>query len=147
MYLNRFVYIAFLLLLVLVARAIHAQERIIPEQTPEELAQKQTEMMVRDLDIADTAVRDTLYRLHLKYARMRKPSSTREEGHRLMMQLTEELKSILTPAQFNKFISLRAKHAPRRPRPPFRLPAPSTHGEPFLSAADSDRVSHTPPLQ
>ena len=50
-----------------------------PSRTPEEEALKQTEMLSRELMLNEQQ-RDTVYKIHLKYARMRQISNTRAEG-------------------------------------------------------------------
>ena len=63
-----------LIILLLLASTAFAQEppeEKLPPRTAEEEALKQTERLTRELDITDTLTRDTLYRLHLKYAVLR----------------------------------------------------------------------------
>ncbi len=67
---------------------------------------KQTEMLVRDLEISDTTLRDTIYRIHLRYARSRQESFTRTEAVERMNRLLSELKLILTPQQFERLMSI-----------------------------------------
>mgnify|MGYP006864383611 CR=1 FL=1 len=60
-----------------------------PHRTPENVARKQTEMMVRELGIQDCVLKDSIYRMHLKYALKRQDESyTRADilkcGRRLM---------------------------------------------------------------
>ena len=74
-------------------------------RTPEIIANKQTEMMVRELGITDSLMRDTLYRMHLKFARQREISNTRFEEAQRMQQVLAELKAILPPEKYNAFIN------------------------------------------
>ena len=57
----------------------HNQSAGTPQRTPEEIARKQTEMLVRDLEIKDSLQIDTIYCIHLRYARLRQMSNTRAE--------------------------------------------------------------------
>jgi len=93
-------------------------------RTPEEVARKQTEMLVRDLDITDTLVRDTLYKVHLRFARMRRPHPTPEEVALHRDSLSEALRGILTPEQYQVFLDSRTKPDPRYPQPPVNRFAP-----------------------
>lgn len=74
---------------------------------------KQTEMLVRELDIRDSMVRDTLYRVHLRYARSRDESCSRQEAVERMNRLLGELKGILTPKQFERLLSIPHQHGAR----------------------------------
>ncbi len=72
-------------LLIFIALYVAAQppETEQPQRKPEEVAKKQTEMLVRELSICDSAKIDTLYRLHLKYARMRQKQYPRRGSESL----------------------------------------------------------------
>ncbi len=87
-------------------------------RTPEEMARKQTEMLVRDLGITDTLVRDTIYEVHLRFARMRHPNPTPEEVVQYRDSLSQALRGILTPGQYRLFLNSRNKPNPRYPQPP-----------------------------
>lgn len=140
---NRLFYITCLLS----CASITLAQTDMPRRTAEEVAMKQTEMLVRNLDITDSLVRDTLYRLHLKHTRMRNPNATREEIHQRVLQFTAELKQILTPQQYNKFLSGQAAHKPRRPQPPLNrlMPPPPPPYQMQHQPNDSDGVVDTPP--
>lgn len=88
-----------------------------PQRTPEEIAQKQTSMLARELSLADSAQLDTLYRMHLKYANLRVVSCTRAENLDRLQQMTVELQGILTPEQFKQFMNRQIDHQPRHPHP------------------------------
>ena len=90
-----------------------------PQRTPEDIARKQTEMLVRELNIQDSIVRDTLYRMHLKFARKRQISNTRAEALQYMQEANEELKNILTPEQYQQFMDQQVNHEPHHPRAPY----------------------------
>lgn len=67
---------------------------------------KQTEMLVRDLDIRDSLLRDTIYRVHLRYARRRDQATTRMEAVECINRLLMELKGILSPSQYERLQSI-----------------------------------------
>ncbi len=85
-----------------------------PQRTPEEEAIKQTTRLVRELGISDSARIDTLYRMHLKYARFRQKGLTRAENMERMQAIYAELKQLLTPEEFERFMNHPAEQ-PRRP--------------------------------
>ena len=85
-----------------------------PQRTPEEEALKQTMRLTRELGIKDSVRIDTLYRMHLKYARFRQKGLTRQENMERMNAIYEELKRLLTPEEFEQFMNHPAEQ-PRRP--------------------------------
>lgn len=91
-----------------------AQQRIL--RTSEEVARKQTEMLTRDLDITDSLTRDTIYKVHLRFARMRHPNPTMEEMAQYRDSLTEAMRGILPPEQYQLFLERQAQYAPRYPQ-------------------------------
>lgn len=96
-----------------------------PQRTPEEEALKQTERIVREIGITDETVRDTLYRMHLKYARQRRQSNTRLEEVQRMNAIVEELQGILTSEQYNRFMNKQISSEPHRPQQPLgAMPQP-----------------------
>lgn len=100
----------------LVAGFMLAQEQQVrPQRTPEEEASKQTERLVRELGIKDSVRIDTIYRMHLKYARIRQKGLTRAENMDRMQSIYNELKQLLTPDEFERFMNHPAEQ-PRRPR-------------------------------
>ena len=100
----------------LVAGMLLAQEQNVrPQRTPEEEASKQTERLVRELGIKDSVRIDTIYRMHLKYARIRQKGLTRAENMERMQSIYNELKQLLTPNEFERFMNHPAEQ-PRRPR-------------------------------
>ena len=101
---------------VLLTGFISAQEQNArPQRTPEEEASKQTERLVRELGIQDSVRFDTLYRMHLKYARFRQKGLTRAENMERMQSIYAELEQLLTPEEFEQFMNHPAEQ-PRRPR-------------------------------
>lgn len=84
-------------------------------RTPEEEALKQTTRLVRELGIRDSARIDTLYKMHLKYARFRQKGLTRAENMERMQAIYDELRSLLTEEEFERFMNHPAEQ-PRRPR-------------------------------
>ena len=108
----------FTLLILLVLRAsAQPPESDRPQRKPEEIAQKQTEMWVRELSICDSAKIDSIYRLHLKYARMRMLSNTRAEDLSRLQCLYAELQQILSKEQYERFMNHQMQ-GPRRPQTP-----------------------------
>ena len=97
-------------------------------RTAEEIAKKQTHRLVRELDIKDSLQIDTLYKMHLKYARMRVKSNTRREDLERLMSMTEELKGILTEEQYNTFMNKQVNHSPRAGLSPVG-PMPQPQGD------------------
>lgn len=86
-----------------------------PQRTPEEEALKQTMRLVRELSISDSVRIDTIYKMHLKYARFRQKGLTRAENMERMQAIYAELKVLLTPDEFERFMNHPAEQ-PRRPR-------------------------------
>lgn len=107
-----------LLFVTLLAGTLWAQEPADasrPQRTPEEEALKQTTRLVRELGIQDSVRIDTIYRMHLKYARFRQKGLTRAENMERMQAIYNELKLLLTPDEFERFMNHPAE-MPRRPR-------------------------------
>ena len=87
-----------------------------PSRTPEEEALKQTEMLSRELALSEQQ-RDTVYRIHLKYARRRQVSNTRAEGLARLNAMTKELLAVMTPEQQEAFLNKQIEPHPRRMQP------------------------------
>ena len=93
-----------------------AQEQAArPQRTPEEEASKQTERLVRELGIRDSVRFDTIYRMHLKYAKIRQKGLTRAENMDRMISIQNELKHLLTADEYDRFMNHPVEQ-PRRPR-------------------------------
>lgn len=109
-----------LFLLIGLSSGMMAQSRsTMPQRSAEETAMKQTEMLVRELGITDSMTYDTIYRMHLKYERMRMRSNTRQDHLIYLQGITDELKGILTAEQFNQFMNTQLNpesHRPMRPQ-------------------------------
>lgn len=107
-----------------------------PHRTPEEIAEKQTERLVRELELTDSLMRDSLFRIHLRYVRMRMISNTRAEQLERMQAFYAELRQILSPQQYNTFMNMQVTPGPRqqRERPNngaiLGTPAPLLHHRP-----------------
>jgi len=113
-----------------------AQQSDLPKRTPEEQALKQTAMMIRELKLSDSAQIDSIYRIHLRYARLQQDnSSSREQQMEQMQQMVEELKGILTKSQLALFNNRRSSQDPRRPHQPVSSPSPSVRPERGANAA------------
>ena len=128
----------FFVLVALFAGGIFAQEpageRI--QRTPEEEALKQTMRLVRELGIQDSVRFDTIYRMHLKYARIRQKGLSRAENMERMQSIYGELKLLLTPEEFDKFMNHPAE-LPRRP-----------HGANVLTPNKQvQQIEHPQPIQ
>lgn len=126
----------------LIAGSMWAQEPAgdRPQRTPEEEASKHTTRLVRELGILDSARIDTLYRMHLKYARVRQQGLTRAQNMERMQAIYGELKQLLTPEEFNRFMNHPVEQ-PRRPRGANRMmTAPAVS---FEEAPDKP-AEHTP---
>lgn len=120
----------FILLCLLLSGGMYAQEPVSerPQRTPEEEALKQTTRLVRELGIHDSARIDTLYKMHLKYARFRQKGLTRAENMERMQAIYGELKLLLTAEEFERFMNHPAEQ-PRRPRGA-NVVAPARQGQP-----------------
>lgn len=95
---------------------VAAQEQTVrPQRTPEEEASKQTERLVRELGIRDSVRIDTIYKMHLKYAQICQKGLSRAENMERMQSIYNELKQLLTPDEFERFMNHPAEQ-PRRPR-------------------------------
>ena len=102
----------------LLAGSLMAQEPVSeprPQRTPEEEALKQTTRLVRELGIRDSVRIDTIYRMHLKYAKYRQKGLSRAENMERMQAIYDELKQLLTKEEFERFMNHPAEQ-PRRPR-------------------------------
>ena len=100
----------------LVAVGLAAQEPVSDrsQRTPEEEAMKQTIRLIRELSISDSVRIDTLYRMHLKYARIRQKGLTRAQEMDRMNAIYGELQNLLTKDEFEQFMNHPAEQ-PRRP--------------------------------
>ena len=109
-------YLVFIILSICVVTNLLAQH---PRRTAEDIARKQTEMLVRELSIQDSIIRNTLYHLHLKFARKRAISNTRAEAMQYMQEINAELQKILTPIQYKQFMSQQVNYEPHRHHTPY----------------------------
>jgi len=89
-----------------------------PPRTPEEMAMKQTAMLIRELELSDSTQIDAIYRLHLKYAYLHRQGNTRQEELERMQQLFQELKGILSEEQYDAFMNRQITPGPRHPQQP-----------------------------
>ncbi len=100
-----------------------------PHRTPEEEALKQTTRLVRELDIRDSVRFDTIYRMHLKYARIRQNGLTRAQNMERMQAIYEELKHLLSSEELDRFMNHPAEQ-PRRPSGANRMMAAPVQAAP-----------------
>ena len=114
-----------------------------PRRTAADIARKQTEMLVRELHITDSVMRDTLFRMHLKYAEKRNSENyTRANAIECMLRIQEELKQILSPEQYEAFMNRQLDYQPRSPQTPCNWIVPHHHhGTPHPMHEEE----HTPP--
>ena len=99
-----------------------------PQRTATDIARKQTEMLVRELQITDSVLRDTLFRMHLKYAEKRQSENyTRADVLQCMLLMQEELKKILPAELYETFMNRQLNHEPRAPQNPCNWIAPHPH--------------------
>ena len=108
----------FTLSIALLSGLMMAQEQVSeprPQRTPQQEARKQTMRLVRELGITDSVRIDTLYRMHLKYALVRQRGLSRAQNLERMQAIHNELKNLLTPEEFERFMNHPAEQ-PRRPR-------------------------------
>lgn len=117
--------ISFVLFAALTAGVLWAQEPVSdrPQRTPEEEASKQTTRLVRELGIQDSTRIDTIYRMHLKFARVRQQGLTRAQNLDRMQSIYEELKKLLTNEEFERFMNHPVEQ-PRRPHGANRMMGP-----------------------
>ena len=109
--------LSFILFIALMSGGLWAQEpaRERTQRTPEEEALTQTTRLVRELGIHDSVRIDTIYRMHLKYAKYRQKGLSRAENMERMQAIYDELKRLLTKEEFERFMNHPAEQ-PRRPR-------------------------------
>ena len=127
----------------LLSGVIMAQEPVDerPQRTPEEEAIKQTTRLVRELDIRDSTRIDTIYRMHLKYARIRQRGLTRAQNMERMQSIYSELKVLLTEKEFDRFMNHPVEQ-PRRPHGANRI-APTPLAAP-IDATPNKQEARTP---
>ena len=109
-----------------------------PQRTPEDEAIKQTVRLVRELDIKDSVRFDTIYKMHLKYARVRQKGLTRAQEMERMNAIYAELKRLLTEKEFDQFMNHPVEQ-PRRPRGANRMLP--------VNATPTDKAPNTPEQQ
>lgn len=128
------------LFIALSAGLMMAQEPVSdrPQRTPEDEALKQTVRLVRELDIKDSVRFDTIYKMHLKYARVRQKGLTRAQEMERMQAIYDELKTLLTEKEFDQFMNHPVEQ-PRRPRGANRMLP--------VNATPTDKAPSTPKQQ
>ncbi len=129
-----------ILSIALSAGLMMAQEPVSdrPQRTPEDEALKQTVRLVRELDIKDSVRFDTIYKMHLKYARVRQKGLTRAQNMERMQAIYSELKTLLTEKEFDQFMNHPVEQ-PRRPRGANRMLP--------VNATPTDKAPSTPEQQ
>ena len=129
---------------VILALSLAAQRSMPPCRTAEDIALKQTAMLVRELHITDSVLCDTLFRMHLKYAMLHNISHTRNEAIQRMVQMQEELKNILSPEQYSAFMNRQLNHTPRSPQHPCNWLTPHQHATPHPTPEGLDTLPPPP---
>lgn len=115
------------------------------QRTPEEIAMKQTEMLTRNLNITDSLIRDTLYKVHLHFAQRRHPNPTIEEIHQHRQAVMQTLQGILTPQQYNALLQHQQATAPRGPKTPvYRLAPTDSCAALPISDPEGNEATNTP---
>lgn len=110
------IFLSFVLAFVGVS-SMSAQYHEERQRTPEEIALKQTCMLVHELGLKDSIQIDSLYHMHLHYAYLHQQGSTRQQDMDRMLQMHEDLKRILTAEQYASFMNHQCNHGPRQPKP------------------------------
>ena len=137
-----------ILLILIVALPALAQKHQHPQRTATDIARKQTEMLVRELNITDSILRDTIFRMHLKYAKQQKREDyTRADVIQCMLLMQEELKHILPSELYDAFMNRRLNHQPRSPQNPCNWIAPHPHHEePLPTSTNEEQHTSLKPL-
>lgn len=113
-----FLFSAIILLAALQTTDIQAQELSQgPKRTPQEMAQKQTERLQRDLMLT-AEQRDTIYKIHLKYANMRTGREEHGVIEQRMKMMSEELLPLLNAEQQTKYRRFMSEIGPKRQTTP-----------------------------
>lgn len=118
----KYLYLAILLLLT--TALVHAQPVVPmdqPQRTPEEIARKQTSMLMRELNLTDSLVIDSIYRINVRHNKRRMQGLTRAQEYEGIQLFLSELKGVLTAEQFDRFMN----HKMDMPRHPHASYMPS----------------------
>lgn len=105
-----------IILFVLALLPLCAQEQRTPVRTPEEEASKQTEMLQRELELTQQQ-HDTIYKIHLHYAILRRISNTRQEALQRINAMTSDILNVLNEKQRELFLSKQVSWQPRPAMP------------------------------
>lgn len=107
----------FLLLSLFVSVVSFGQQRVIdpervqrsneevsdmPQRSPEDIAEYQTLMLRRDLDLTEEQVKQ-VYVINLKYAQLGRPQNRQQAEERIKQKLSD-LKAVLTEQQYDTFM-------------------------------------------
>lgn len=95
----------------------------MPQRTPEEMARKQTYMLIRELNLTDSMTIDSIYRINVRHNKRRMHGMSRAEELEGMYLFQKEIKGVLTAEQYDRFMNRRpdsqrhphATFAPARP--------------------------------
>ena len=134
-----------ILTILFVPLLLQAQHNCHPQRTAEDIARKQTELLVRELGIHDSIVKDTLFRMHLKFARKRVISNTRAEAMQYMQEMNAELQKILTPMQYQQFMNQQVNYEPHRHHQPYnRIITRSGDSIPLNAYGEAPNIQQAP---
>lgn len=134
-----------ILTILFVPLLLQAQHNCHPQRTAEDIARKQTELLVRELGIHDSIVKDTLFRMHLKFARKRVISNTRAEAMQYMQEMNAELQKILTPIQYQQFMNQQVNYEPHRHHQPYnRIITRSGDSIPLNAYGEAPNIQQAP---
>ncbi len=97
----------------------------MPQRTPEEMARKQTYMLIRELGLTDSLVIDSIYRINLRHNKRRMQGQSRAEELQGMYLFLEEIKGVVTPEQYDRFMN-RKPDCPRHPHATFAPARPDS---------------------
>ncbi len=100
--------IVILAVMAFVALGSSAQDNGVPVRTAEEEAAKQTAMLLRNISL-DSSQLDTVYAVHLRYAKLRRRPEYANNRRQLFEQMISELKGILTEGQYAELRKMQAE--------------------------------------
>lgn len=116
-YLRCMEHLYLVVILLALSASVNAQppaQKDMPQRTPEEMARKQTYMLIRELGLTDSIVIDSIYRINVRHNKRRMQGQSRAEELQGMYLFLEEIKGVVTPEQYDRFIN-RKPDCPRHP--------------------------------
>lgn len=116
-YLRCMKHLYLVVILLALSASVNAQppaQKDMPQRTPEEMARKQTYMLIRELGLTDSIVIDSIYRINVRHNKRRMQGQSRAEELQGMYLFLEEIKGVVTPEQYDRFMN-RKPDCPRHP--------------------------------